>query len=145
MQAYANSSDDPAFAIQMFLGRKWVEVSPTYANSAANFHRVHAGFFHLTAEAFQYYLPALLVLALDESNSMADGCEPAEWSLQLAQLLDPEPVRLWGDYFKDRFDPLTAQQKKVTAEIIKYIQESNSNLGYPKVSSSCAAYWSQFE
>lgn len=134
---------DEGCAVRSFWKKGWWEITPENLNSGRSRYECSVGFLSLTQEAFRYYLPTLLRLVLTDLADEKIGW--GEWIESLCWQLDPEPTKLWGDYFEKIYGPMTLEQKQFVARVVKYIKTSFADSRFQLITPTCEAYWEQFD
>jgi len=130
---------DYASTYRAFKGRKWSEISFELLQNAG-FAGVPFDMYNfLTDEAFRYYLPAWIVIALNEQNSCPDILELLCSSVKpyrFGQQLEPS--------FNPRYEVLPVAQKKIIAQVLQLAAEALPTSMRIEAQEATNAYWSQY-
>lgn len=141
---YDSQGSDEGCTVRSFWKKGWWEITPEHVNDKKYFYEYSVGFLSLTQEAFRYYLPVLLRLVLtDLADEKYIGW--GEWTESLCWQLDPEPTKLWGDYFEKIYGPMSLEQKQFVARVVKFIKTRFADSRVQLITPTCAAYWAKFD
>lgn len=125
-----------------FRDRRWDQIGAHVLTMPASDSTWMAGSYHfLTLEAFRYYFPAWLGMALELPED-AYGIYDA-----ICDTLNPETDQEESrGLFNDRFHSLTSPQKSLIAKFLRYIASvAPELLGKDPATPAYNSYWAQFD
>lgn len=125
-----------------FRDRRWNQINGHVLTMPANDSTWMTGSYHfLTLEAFRYYFPAWINMALEPPED-AYGIYD-----EICNSLNPEMYREENQsIFNDRFNSLSSPQKSLIAKFLRHIASVASEfLGHDPATPAYNAYWAQFD
>lgn len=133
---------EPQLVQDYFQGKNWQEVARVLLRG----YESDAGscLLFMNADAYCYYLPAYILMSLENYDLVGDTTKYDSLLYDLALPLIGEKVPLDRDWHLDRFEKFTFQQKRDIADYLAYEDTTHGELSGDAAKEAFESYWYQF-